>query len=90
MQLHSGLRIAGRVQGCGEDVQRNSYLSRAECIADYSEAQCNPDTPIGSSYGGTRYYGPWYRSSYSGARSADDPGPGRYFSSRTSGFSSGA
>jgi len=76
--------------GCGEDVQRNSYAAMADCVADYSEAQCRPDYPVGGNYvGGTRYYGPWYRSN-AGARGADDPGPGRYYRSGGIGFSSGA
>ena len=75
--------------GCGEDVQRNSYASLGDCAADYSEAQCRPDYPVGSSYvGGTRYYGPWYRSDYR-ARGGDDPGPGRYYRGGGVGFSSG-
>jgi len=76
--------------GCGEDVQRNSYASLADCVADYSDAQCRPDYPVGSGYGGgTHYYGPWYRSNYA-ARGADDPGPGRYYRGGSSmGFSSG-
>lgn len=64
----------------GTDVQRNRYNSREECIADYSEAQCNPDFPTGTSTR-TYYHGPWYRSD-AGARAKDstDPGSGRYFS----------
>ena len=76
--------------GCGEDVQRNSYASLSDCTADYSEAQCRPDYPVGSSgyySGGTRIYGPWYHSNVN-ARGADDPGPGRYYRSGGIGFSS--
>ena len=63
----------------GTDVQRNRYNSRDECIADYSEAQCNPDFPLGGT-SRTYYYGPWYRSDVSQrAKDSKDPGPGRYF-----------
>ncbi len=66
----------------GTDVQRNRYTSRESCIADYSEAQCNPDVPIAGTAlaGGTYYYGPWYRGDYR-SRTSDptDPGPGRYY-----------
>ena len=76
--------------GCGEDVQRNSYASLADCAADYSEAQCRPDYPVGGGTGsGTHYYGPWYRSDYR-SRGSDDPGPGRYYRGGGVGFSSGA
>lgn len=76
--------------GCGEDVQRNSYASLADCVADYSEAQCRPDYPIGGGYGGatTRYYGPWYRSDYR-SRTGADPGPGRYLRAGGVGLNSG-
>ena len=77
----------------GTDVQRNRYVSREACIADYSEAQCNPDMPVGGTAlaAGTYYYGPWYRSDYR-ARTLDsnDSGPGRYYrgGGTASGFSS--
>jgi len=76
--------------GCGEDVQRNSYASQADCVADYSDAQCRPDYPVGGNNypGGTHYYGPWYRSNYA-SRGADDPGPGRYYRGGSVGFNSG-
>ena len=62
----------------GTDVQRNRYLSREDCVADYSVAQCNPDVPPGSS--SRMYYGPWYRSNANErVNDAADPGPGRYF-----------
>lgn len=71
----------------GTDVQRNRYNSREDCVADYSEAQCNPDFPLGST-SRTYYYGPWYRSDVSErAKDTKDPGPGRYF--RGGGSSSG-
>ena len=74
--------------GCGEDVQRNSYASQSDCVADYSDALCRPGYPLSGGYGGTtHYYGPWYRSNYS-ARTADDPGPGRYYRGGGMGFSS--
>lgn len=75
----------------GSDVQRNRYNSREDCIADYSEVQCNPDFAIGTS-SHAYYYGPWYRSD-AGARIKDksDPGPGRFFSGgRTTSSTSGA
>ena len=76
----------------GTDVQRNRYTSREACIADYSEAQCNPDVPYGgSSTGGTYYYGPWYRSDYrTRTNDPNDAGPGRYYrgGGTMSGFSS--
>jgi uncharacterized protein YgiB involved in biofilm formation len=78
--------------GCGEDVQRNRYGSQAECVADYSDAQCRPDYPVGGGYRpgmSTGYYGPWYRSN-AAARGAEDPGPGRYFRGGGMGFSSGS
>jgi len=66
----------------GTDVQRNRYASRETCVADYSEAQCNPDLPYGGSAPGTTYYyGPWYRSDYRMRNTPDDPGPGRYYRS---------
>ena len=67
----------------GTDVQRNRYGSREACIADYSEAQCNPDMPTvgGSSPTTTYYYGPWYRSDYRARTTPNDPGPGRYYRS---------
>jgi hypothetical protein len=61
------------------DVQRNRYNSREDCIADYSDAQCNPDFPLGTT-AHTYYHGPWYRSDVNErARDTADPGPGRYF-----------
>ena len=79
----------------GTDVQRNRYTSRESCIADYSEAQCNPDVPNGSAVApmgaATYYYGPWYRSDYrSRTNDPNDAGPGRYYRSggTVSGFSS--
>jgi hypothetical protein len=76
----------------GTDVQRNRYTSREACIADYSEAQCNPDLPVSGTAlaAGTYYYGPWYRSDYrSRTNDSNDPGPGRYYrGGGVSGFSS--
>lgn len=77
----------------GTDVQRNRYASREACIADYSEAQCNPDMPMGNAVAGvaTYYYGPWYRSDYRMRSASGDPGPGNYYrGGGTSAFSSGA
>ena len=80
----------------GTDVQRNRYQSREACIADYSEAQCNPDVPNGTgsmplgAAAATYYYGPWYRSDYRSRSDPNDPGPGRYYrgGGTVSGFSS--
>ena len=74
--------------GCGEDVQRNSYASQADCVADYSDAQCRPDYPVGGNNypGGTHYYGPWYRSNYASRGVADDPGEGRALHASRSGL----
>lgn len=69
-----GLTALGR----GHDVQRNRYDSLESCVHDYSTGQCELDNPVGSSGssgGGLRYYGPWYRSDRGGG--ASDPGPGR-------------
>lgn len=79
----------------GTDVQRNRYMSREACAADYSETQCNPDLPVAGAVAAgaaTYYYGPWYRSDYrTRTASPDDPGPGRYYrSGGVSGFSSGS
>ncbi|HEX6833089.1 MAG TPA: hypothetical protein VF132_06100, partial [Rudaea sp.] len=70
--------------GCGQDVSRNRYATLADCIADYSEAQCRDDGPVGSTYTGAHgYYGPWYRSDPSARlRDSNDPGPGNYLRSR--------
>lgn len=71
----------------GTDVQRNRYNSREDCVADYSEAQCNPDFPLGTSTR-TYFHGPWYLSDFNArTRDSKDPGPGRYF--RGGGSSSG-
>ncbi|HZP68256.1 MAG TPA: hypothetical protein VFB32_18275 [Rudaea sp.] len=75
----------------GTDVQRNRYATREACIADYSDAQCQDDVPVGTSrsVGATHYYyGPWYRTS--STSDPKDPGPGRYYASHgVRGFSSG-
>jgi uncharacterized protein YgiB involved in biofilm formation len=66
----------------GTDVQRNRYHSREDCSADYSEALCSPDYPVGGVYGGggTSYYGPWYRSDFAGRnQDPNDPGAGRFY-----------
>lgn len=81
----------------GTPVQRNRYASLEECKADYTEAQCNSDTPVDSSRSGvvTRsYYGPWYRSDYATRSDPSDPGPGRRYTSggigaTASGFAGG-
>ena len=78
----------GLLAGCGTDVQRNRYNSLADCVADYSEAQCTRDVPIGTAAAvgaAAYYYGPWYRSSSTARlRDTSDAGPGRYFSTSTS------
>lgn len=62
----------------GTDVQRNRYDTLEDCVHDYSTGQCQQEATHGPSgsgyYGGSRYYGPWYRE---GTRDASDPGPGR-------------
>jgi hypothetical protein len=72
----------------GDDVQRNSYNSLADCEQDYATGKCTQDHPVSTS-GGTayHYYGPWYRSDWRNHSVAGDPGPGRSFAS---GMGSGA
>jgi len=76
---------SGLLGGCDTDVQRNRYASRADCVADYSEAQCQSDFPVGAAVAAgaaTYYFGPWYRTGVAtAARGSGDPGPGRFFSS---------
>jgi hypothetical protein len=112
-----------------DEVQRNQYNSIEDCIADYSDKDCLPDstppdstttdasasalagatanadgsttpatvasTTTGSGYHpSVFFYGPWYRSNWSGSNDARDPGPGRFLRSGGSpsamGFSSGS
>jgi uncharacterized protein YgiB involved in biofilm formation len=79
--------------GCGgEDVQRNSYKSQSDCVADYSDRECRPDYPVNgyTSHSALLYYGPWYHSNYrNGTRIAGDPGPGRFYSSTAAGSARG-
>jgi hypothetical protein len=74
---------SGLLAGCGTDVQRNRYNSREDCVADYSQAQCGPDFPVGAAAAigaATYYYGPWYRSDAAARlRDPNDPGAGSYF-----------
>lgn len=65
----------------GESMQRNVYRDYNDCVADYSEAQCERTytSSSGTSYLGGR--GPWYESE--GRVTKENPGPGR---SRTSAF----
>lgn len=64
----------------GDEYRRNTYRSRDECVADYSETDCEPTESGGSSGGGSggggRYRGPSYRADPSGH--PEDPGPGHY------------
>ena len=76
----------------GTDVQRNRYASRDDCIADYSNTQCDPDHPVGTYGPGTSafYYGPWYRSDPAArAKDSSDPGSGRFYRGGTSGLGGG-
>lgn len=64
--------------GCDVGAQhwsRNYYQNRQDCVADYSEKQCEqlPGAHAGSG-GGGRYYGPPYRTD---SPPRDDPGSGR-------------
>src|SRR5512139_1708605 len=58
----------------GEEVRRNTYRSRNDCVADYSEAEC--ETTPASGDGSWGYHGPTYRKDSQGH--PEDPGPGRY------------
>lgn len=63
-------------------MRRNLYATRAECLADYSDAECatEPEVHVHSSRiedrSSLRYHGPWYEES-STRRTPSDPGPGR-------------
>jgi len=59
----------------GDEVRRNTYRSREECVADYSETQCESSSSGGGS-GSWGYRGPSYYAD--GRGHTDDPGPGRY------------
>lgn len=66
----------------GESMQRNVYQDHNDCVADYSETQCERTYSGGS---GTSYLGgrgPWYHTDPSSSPQ-NDPGQGR---SRTSAF----
>jgi uncharacterized protein YgiB involved in biofilm formation len=41
--------LGGGDEGDGEEVRRNAYRSKADCVADYSEAQCEPQQASGGS-----------------------------------------
>jgi hypothetical protein len=112
-----------------DEVQRNQYNSIEDCIADYSDKDCLPDstppdtttadasaaqltgatanadgsaTPAAVASTTTNsgfhpllfYYGPWYRSNWSGSNDTRDPGPGRFLRSggnpSAMGFNSGS
>lgn len=71
-------------RGSGTDVQRNRYENLQDCVADYSQNQCQPDTPVHMhGGGGVHYYGPWYRSRAASQGVDGDPGPGRSGGSST-------
>lgn len=62
----------------GEEMRRNVYRSKEDCLSDYSEPECEP-TKEGSSGGHSStswYRGPSYRADRSG--NPNDAGPGRY------------
>ena len=58
----------------GEEMRRNTYRSRDDCLADYSEDQC--ETTFNGNGGSWGYRGPTYRAD--GRGHPEDPGPGRY------------
>jgi hypothetical protein len=56
--------LGGGVAGCDspdDDVRRNQYKTQAECIADYSERECEPQARSG---GGFFFLGPMYRGNW--------------------------
>lgn len=59
----------------GDEMRRNTYRSREECVADYSETQCE-SWSSGGGGGSAGYRGPNYYAD--GRGHPDDPGPGRY------------
>ena len=66
----------------GEDMRRNLYQTREDCVTDYSENECAREATYhyGSNRlddsGVRRYHGPWFESG-STRRTSTDPGPGR-------------
>jgi hypothetical protein len=65
-----------------DDWLRNTYSSREECIADYSEAECREEGASGGTSGGGgggyfAYFGPWYRTGPALAGAPPNPGPGK-------------
>jgi len=63
--LNVSLAIIGSVAlaSCGEDGFRQVYNSRADCVAEYSERDCEPVRSGSSHYYPGRYYGPFVSSS---------------------------
>jgi uncharacterized protein YgiB involved in biofilm formation len=58
--------VSGSLAGCddaGDDGRRNQYNSQAECIADYSERECEPQARSGGG-GGFFFLGPIYRGNW--------------------------
>jgi hypothetical protein len=56
--------VSGSLAGCddaGDDARRNQYSTQAECIADYSERECEPQARSG---GGFFFLGPLYGSNW--------------------------
>jgi hypothetical protein len=72
-----GTAIALPLLPQGEEMRRNVYRSKDDCLSDYSEPECEP-TNQGNSSGGSSYWyrGPQYRADPTG--NPGDPGPGRY------------
>lgn len=60
------------------DWLRNTYDSRDECVADYSEAECREESPGGGGVvPGFVYFGPWYRLPTATGLAPPNPGPGK-------------
>lgn len=60
------------------DSRRNQYQSKTECVADYSERECEQQTRSGG--GGFFFLGPMYMGNWRGQRAnafASGGGPGR-------------
>jgi hypothetical protein len=58
--------VSGSLAGCddvGDDSRRNQYNTQAECIADYSERECEPQARSGGG-GGFFFLGPIYRGNW--------------------------
>jgi hypothetical protein len=61
----------------GEEMRRNVYRTKEDCLSDYSEPECEPTREGSGGHGsGSWYRGPTYRSDRTG--NPNDAGPGRY------------